>query len=82
MLDAWRREPADRLSEARDLGTLKLFLGADPTDLAAGQLALHAAKLAEYEALAKIEMPPGARLALDSGIGHEKEYIRFWKRLA
>ena len=81
-LDAWRREPAERLSEVRDVGTLKLFLGADPADLAAGQLALHEAKLAEYQELAKLEMPPGTRLALESGIGHEKEYIRFWKRLA
>lgn len=82
LLDEWRGAPAERLSEVRDVGTLKLFLGADPKDLTAGQLALHEAKLAEYEELAKLEMPAGTRLALESGIGHEREYIRFWKRLA
>jgi hypothetical protein len=28
------------------------------------------------------EMPDGQRLALEAGIGHEREYIRFWKRLS
>jgi hypothetical protein len=26
-------------------------------------------------------MPAGMRLALESGIGHEREYVRFWKRV-
>jgi len=26
--------------------------------------------------------PQGARDVLDAGIGHECEYVRFWKRLA
>jgi PadR family transcriptional regulator AphA len=81
VLDEWRREPAAELYEARDLGTLKLFLGADPADLADGQLRLHEAKLAEFEETAKLEMSDGMRLALKAGIGHEKEFIRFWKRL-
>lgn len=80
-LDKWRREPAVELLEVRDLGLLKLFLGADPADLAAGQLALHEAKLAEYEQIESLEMPDGMRLALEVGIGIEREYIGFWKRL-
>lgn len=24
------------------------------------------------------EMPEGMRLALEAGIGHEREYVRFW----
>lgn len=80
-LDEWRREPATELLEVRDVGLLKLFLGADPADLAAGQLALHEAKLAEYEQSANLEMPEGMRLALEAGIGIEREYISFWKRL-
>ncbi len=80
-LDEWRREPAEQLLETRDVGILKLFFGADPADLAEGQLRLHEAKLAEYEATAAAEMPEGMRLALEAGIGHEREFIRFWKRL-
>ena len=26
-------------------------------------------------------VPEGMRLALESGIGHEREYVRFWRRL-
>ena len=81
-LDAWRGDPRGELLELRDLGLLKLFFGADPTRLAAGQLEAHRAKLAEYEALAEQEMPAGMRRALDSGLGHEREFVRFWSRLA
>lgn len=80
VLDEWRSEPAAELYEVRDLGTLKLFLGADPADLAEGQLALHEAKLAEFRETARLEMPDGMRLALEVGIAHEREFIRFWKR--
>lgn len=80
-LDAWRAEPGDELGEFRDLGTLKLFLGADPAALAEGQIALHEAKLAEYEATAQFDMAPGMRLALQAGIGHEREFLRFWRGL-
>ena len=27
-------------------------------------------------------MPEGQRLALEAGIGHEREFVRFWRRLA
>ncbi len=81
VLEEWLAEPAAELYETRDLGTLKLFLGADPQDLAGGQLELHEEKLREFEETAKLEMPAGMRLALELGIGHEKEFIRFWKRL-
>ncbi|MBA2505147.1 MAG: PadR family transcriptional regulator [Thermoleophilaceae bacterium] len=79
-LEQWSSEPAEELYEHRDLGVLKLFLGGDPAALAEAQLALHEAKLAEFEETARLEMPAGMRLALESGIGHEKEFIRFWKR--
>lgn len=26
-------------------------------------------------------MPLGMRLALEAGIGHEREYVRFWSKL-
>jgi hypothetical protein len=27
------------------------------------------------------DMPEGMRLALEAGIGHAREYVRFWSRL-
>lgn len=81
-LDEWRSVPADQLFEARDIGTLKLFMGADPAVLAPGQIALHEAKLAEFEQTAQLEMDEGMRLALEMGIGLEREFIRFWKGVA
>lgn len=80
-LDDWRREPADELFEVRDIGLLKLFLGADGADLAAGQLALHEAKLAEYEETAKLEMEHGMRLALEVGMRIEEQFVDFWRKL-
>lgn len=80
VLDAWRGDPVTPRYEARDLATLKLFFGADPAQLAPAQIEVHEAKLREYEETAKLEMPDGMRLALEGGIGHEKEFIRFWKK--
>jgi DNA-binding PadR family transcriptional regulator len=79
-LDQWRSEPTDALEEVRDAGTLKLFFGADPAELAAAQLQAHRRQLVAYEQLHEnsTEMPRGMRLALEAGIGHEREFIRFW----
>ncbi|HVS29800.1 MAG TPA: PadR family transcriptional regulator [Solirubrobacteraceae bacterium] len=83
-LAAWVAEPTSEFTQLRDVGLLKLFLGADPATVAAAQLELHSGKLAEYEraqnTLAAGEGPPGPRLALEAGIGHEREYVRFWSR--
>jgi DNA-binding PadR family transcriptional regulator len=84
-LEAWRREPTESLEEVRDAGTLKLFFGADPALLAALQLPAHRRQLRSYEDLlerAGAQMPEGMRLALEAGIGHEREFVRFWSRLA
>jgi len=81
----WRAESTRELYELRDLGLLKLFFGADPAAIAPEQLAAHRAKLAEYEGLvAEAEglAPSGPRLALESGIEHERVYVEFWERLA
>jgi DNA-binding PadR family transcriptional regulator len=80
-LAAWRADVEGTFIELRDLGILKLFFGADPQALAEAQLAEHEARLAEYQETAKLEMTDGMRLALESGIGHQKEFIRFWRRL-
>jgi DNA-binding PadR family transcriptional regulator len=82
-LDAWRGQPASDLYELRDAATLKLFFGGDPAQLAATQLDAHRRRLKEYEQLrADIpHAPRGQLLALECGIGHEREFIRFWSRL-
>jgi PadR family transcriptional regulator, regulatory protein AphA len=81
-LAEWRRSPTERLSELRDPALLKLFFGADPAALAQTRLVAHRAKLAEYERLKQRDPGDGPRgpwLALESGIGHEREWIRFWE---
>ncbi|HLM09399.1 MAG TPA: hypothetical protein VK307_06795 [Thermoleophilaceae bacterium] len=50
--------------------------------LAPPQLETHQAKLAEYERLREglpADTPPGVRLALDSGIEHERQMVRRWR---
>src|SRR3954454_11315633 len=81
-LDAWLAEPATEFTELRHRGLLKLALGADPKTIAPAQLELHETKLAEYESFVDVPMPEGLRIALDSGIGHEREWVRFWRELA
>jgi PadR family transcriptional regulator, regulatory protein AphA len=84
-LERWVHSPTDGSLELRDPGILKLFFGADPATLAAGQLEHHRQRLKEYEAIRgdADDLPtPGPRLALEAGIGHEREYVRFWSKLA
>ncbi len=84
-LERWRRTPSEAFTELRDPGLLQLFFGADPVGLAQRQLALHNEQLQRYEALRtelSDDTPPGPQLALDAGIGHEREWIRFWTELA
>lgn len=84
-LDRWRAELTADLPELRDLALLKVFFGADPRAIGPAQVEAHAAKLAHYEALRASDAGTGARgpwLALDAGIGHEREWIAYWRRLA
>jgi DNA-binding PadR family transcriptional regulator len=84
-LQDWRDEPTAAFTELHDLGLLQLFFGADPARLAAVQLEVHQRKLAEYEAMrseAGEKVSSGPLLALEAGIGHEQEWVRFWRRLA
>lgn len=84
-LEAWLGEPLGGISEVRDPGVLKLFFGADPAKLARDQLPAHEAQLRSYEEMdavtANADLPRGPLLALQAGIGHEREYVRFWKAL-
>ena len=84
-LDAWRAEPATPPAEMREPALLKLFFGADPHSLARAQLPAHRERLAEYRSIRE-HMPDTAtdanRLALDAGIRHEREWIRYWEDLS
>ncbi len=87
-LEAWRSEPTDQLDEVRDVSTVKLFFGGDPAKLAAAQLEAHRRQLRSCERMLEevrteqSDPPPGWALALEAGIGHEREFIRFWSRMA
>jgi PadR family transcriptional regulator, regulatory protein AphA len=84
-LAAWRHEAPDELPELRDSGVLKLFFGADPDTVAAHQIPVHEAKLAEYEQLRDAiagHVPPGQLRALDIGIAHERAMIAIWRATA
>ncbi len=84
-LARWRRTPSESFTELRDPGLLQLFFGADQVELARRQLVLHAQRLEDYERLhARLpaSTPSGPRLALEAGIGHEREWVRFWTEVA
>jgi DNA-binding PadR family transcriptional regulator len=80
-LDAWRAEPTSETYELRDAGLLKLLFGGDRVPLAERQLEAHHARLTDLEAqlAAAADAPEGARLVIEAGIGHEREYVRFWE---
>jgi PadR family transcriptional regulator, regulatory protein AphA len=84
-LDRWRSTPTGELYELRDAGLLKLFFGADPKNLAPQQLEAHEQRLREYEEqleeCRRMKAPAGVMHAIEAGIGHEREYVRYWKRL-
>jgi DNA-binding PadR family transcriptional regulator len=83
-LAQWRANPSSAFTELRDPGLLQLFFGADPVALAEKQLEIHDEKLADYRAQ-QAQLVPGAprgiRLALEAGVGHEEEWVRFWGRI-
>jgi PadR family transcriptional regulator AphA len=80
----WLSSPTSEFTELRDPGLLQLFFDASPVPLAEVQQRIHAERLAEYEALhaSAGDWPDGARLVLESGIGHEREWLRFWGGVA
>ena len=80
-LREWVMTPTAEPTRLRDPGLLKLFFGADPAALGAIQLETHERVLREYQEMAPLPAE-GPNLVLEAGIGHEREYVRFWKRLA
>jgi DNA-binding PadR family transcriptional regulator len=82
----WLATPTAELYELRDPGLLKLAFGGVARALAEAQLASHEARLEELRDLERTLEAAGAPeeqlLVAQAGIGHAREYIRFWRRLA
>jgi PadR family transcriptional regulator, regulatory protein AphA len=84
-LARWRDEATEEMPELRDLSLLKLFFGGDVKGIAAAQADVHGRQLATYEQLLEADTDEGPRgiwLSLEAGIAHEREWVRFWRRLA
>jgi len=84
LLHAWRSQPTQELYELRDASVLKLFFGGEPARLAVSQLEAHRRQLGVYERMHAALGEDAARgqvLALECGIGHEREFIRFWAQV-
>ena len=86
-LRTWRATPTDEMAELRDPGILKLFFGGDAKPLAAAQLSVHRRRLDELEELMRRvadqpQVPPGVVLTFKAGLGHEREWVRFWEAIA
>ena len=86
VLEAWLASaPGEELPEVRDINLLKVYFGADPASIAAKLAEMHQAKLAEYEDLEQAldgSDLTGPLTALRAGVGHEREWIRYWASLA
>jgi PadR family transcriptional regulator AphA len=85
-LEDWLAEPTGEMAELRDPGILKLFFGGSPEPLAKAQLSTHRQRLDELESLAETmegqsQVPRGFRLTVQAGLGHEREWVRFWELL-
>ena len=85
-LAAWLESPTEEMYELRDPGLLKLAFGSDAKALARAQLPAHEERLRQFQEIQRILEASGApveqRLVVESGIGHEREYVRFWKKVA
>jgi len=81
----WLESPTEEMYELRDPGLLKLALGSDAKALARAQLPAHEERLKLFQGILAVleanNAPVEQRLVTESGIGHEREYVRFWKRV-
>jgi DNA-binding PadR family transcriptional regulator len=84
-LTAWLESPTEEMYELRDPGLLKLAMGSDAKALARAQLPAHEERLRRFQEILRVLEASGApveqRLVVESGIGHEREYVRFWKKV-
>ena len=85
-LSDWLESPTEEMYELRDPGLLKLAMGSEAKALARAQLPAHEERLRHFQEILRVLEASGAphqqRLVVESGIGHEREYVRFWKRVA
>ena len=85
-LSDWLESPTEEMYELRDPGLLKLAMGSDAKALARAQLPRHEERLRHFQEILRVLEASGAsheqRLVVESGVGHEREYVRFWKRVA
>ena len=84
-LAAWRASRPDSTYELRDVGLLKLYLGAEPGPVAEAQLELHGRQLEYLEGLRHLDNgsePRGPWLTLDAGIMHARTAVEFWEAIA
>ena len=81
VLAEWVAQPTAEIPEMRDPALLRLFMGADPAPLAEAQVDAYRTRLAEYEALAELDLAPGQRLSLECGIRCTRELIKSWEAL-
>jgi len=85
-LSDWLESPTEEMYELRDPGLLKLAFGSDAKALARAQLPAHEERLRHFQEILRLLEASGAtyeqKLVVESGIGHEREYVRFWKRVA
>ncbi|AKU16694.1 PadR family transcriptional regulator [Luteipulveratus mongoliensis] len=82
-LNSWRADPTAVPVEARDLGLLKLFFGADSKVIGPAQVEHHSQRLAGYEEMKAggSRMPDGAAATLEFGIRYERALVAFWSTL-
>jgi PadR family transcriptional regulator, regulatory protein AphA len=86
VLEDWLAIPAQGIPELREPSMLKIYFGTDPATVAPEQLKAHRKKLAEFEEMQerfkKLDsFPRGILLTLEAGIGHEREFVRYWSLL-
>jgi DNA-binding PadR family transcriptional regulator len=84
-LEEWRAKAPDDLPELREPAVLKLFFGANPGLVAAHQIGMLEAKLAESRTLrAQVldVIPPGQLRALDLGIAYYESSLVTWRGIA
>ena len=81
-LEEWLAEPTSQISELRDPGLLRLFMGADQAALGAAQAAVHRKRLEQYRQIAELDLPTGQRQELEAGIRHTEVWIEFWDGVA
>jgi PadR family transcriptional regulator, regulatory protein AphA len=85
-LAGWLDTPTGELYELRDPALLKLALGGDPVALAHAQIPVHEERLEQFQTIRRVleasGVPAEELLVVDAGVGHEREYLRFWRKVA